>query len=76
MERSQSGCVPITVLCGLSFGQAVVLCQKFGPLFSLYSTNLRKENMQPFSIAKLQARIIEHDETCMYEVLNIFSQTS
>jgi hypothetical protein len=25
--------------------------------------------MQPFSIAKLQARIIEHDETCMYEVL-------
>ena len=25
--------------------------------------------MQPFSVAKLQARIIEHDENCMYEVL-------
>lgn len=25
--------------------------------------------MQPFSAAKLQAKIIEHDENCMYEVL-------
>ena len=25
--------------------------------------------MQPFSVAKLQAKIIEHDENCMYEVL-------
>lgn len=38
-------------------------------ILSVYSAKQAKDCMQPLTVAKLQARIIEHDENCMYEVL-------